>query len=71
MVTQGNLLTSSILFMDDFSFFHFSLNMLLLILLLLLQLEIEALKLFDATIFDFSLVMREVLDIISFSSYIH
>ncbi len=44
--------------------------MLLLISLLFLQLEIEELKLFDATILDFSLVIREVLDIIFFSSYI-
>ncbi len=51
-------------------FFHFFLNMLLLISLLFLQLEIEELKLFDATILDFSLVIREVLDIIFFSSYI-
>jgi hypothetical protein len=44
--------------------------MFLLILLLFLRLEIEALKLFDVTISDFSLVIRKVLDIMFFSSYI-
>jgi hypothetical protein len=52
-------------------FFHFFFNTLLFISFLFLQLEIEVLKLFDATISDFSLVVRKVLDMISLSSYIH
>jgi hypothetical protein len=41
-----------------------------IISLLFLQLEIKAFKLFDAIVSNFSLVMKEVLDMISLSSYI-
>ncbi len=59
MVTQGNLLALGILFMDVFFFFfHFFSRMILLISFLLLQLEIEAIKFFNATISDFSLVVK-------------
>jgi hypothetical protein len=37
---------------------------------LFLQLEIKELKFFDPTISDFFLVVREVMDMISLSSYI-
>jgi dolichol kinase len=70
MVTQSNLLTSGILSLDDFFFFHFFLNMLFFISFLFLQLEIEVLKLFDATISNFWLFVKEVRDMISLSSYI-
>jgi hypothetical protein len=35
-----------------------------------MQLEIEALKLFNATISNFNLIIKEVLDMIAFMSYI-
>jgi hypothetical protein len=58
MVAWGNLPTSSILFLDDL-FFHFFSKIFLLISLLLLQLEIEVLKLFNAIVSDFSLVVKK------------
>jgi hypothetical protein len=57
-------------FFSRWPFFHFFFNTLLFISFLFLQLEIEVLKLFDATISNFSLVVRKVLDMISLSSYI-
>ncbi len=54
-------MASSILFMDETFFFHFFSKMLLLIALLFLYLEIEALKLFDAIVSDFFLVVKKVL----------
>jgi hypothetical protein len=53
-----------------FFIFHFF-SKILLVAFLFLQLEIEALKLFDETISDFSLVVRKVLDVISLSTYIY
>jgi hypothetical protein len=70
MVAQGNLLASSIIFLDAIFYFHFF-SKILLVAFLFLQLEIEALKLFDETISDFSLVVRKVLDVISLSTYIY
>jgi hypothetical protein len=57
-------------FVSRWPFFHFLFNTLLFISFLFLQLEIEVLKFFDATISNFSLVVKKVLDMISFSSYI-
>ncbi len=51
-------------------FFHFLSRTLFLISLLFLQLEIEVFKLFDAIVSDFSLVVREVSNMISLSSHI-
>jgi hypothetical protein len=52
----------------SFSFHLFSRT--LLISLLFFQLEIEVIKLFDATIFNFLLVVRDVLDTIYLPSFI-
>jgi hypothetical protein len=57
-------------FVSRWPFFHFLFNTFLFISFLFLQLDIEVLKFFDATISNFSLVVRKVLDMISFSSYI-
>jgi hypothetical protein len=51
-------------------FFHFFFSTLLFISFLFLHIEIEVLKFFDATISDFSLVVKKVLDMIPLSSYI-
>jgi hypothetical protein len=69
MVAQQNLLALGIIFLDDFFFLLFSLTT-LLIALLFLQLEIKALKLFDAIVSNFSLVVKKILDMISLPSYI-
>ncbi len=54
-----------------FFIFHFFLKTLLLIVFLFLQFEIKAFKLFDAIVFDFSLIMKEVLNMISPSPHIY
>ncbi len=70
MVTQGNLLASNIIFLDDY-FFPFFLKHVPSYFAFVLQVEIKAFKLFDAIIFYFLFVVRKVANMIFFFLHIY